>query len=210
MPETIALHPAAPWTELRATQADWQEADPALLQGLAPATPFDYVGLMNAALLCNDPVLVIEHVDLYQSPGPAPAEDLDFIEAVERLGLDVEIVDLRSLDRASLDWETIETSVRKTNNVLIVEQGPIGTSYGGFLADEIQRRLMDWLDQPVQRINGAEAAPTISKVLEPAACAGTEDVMRGLARCMAAKGAPLSDLALDQVRSARAPLIRPI
>ena len=34
MPETIALQAAAPWTELRTTQADWQEADPALLQEL--------------------------------------------------------------------------------------------------------------------------------------------------------------------------------
>ncbi len=73
------------------------------------------------------------------------------------------------------------------------EQGPIGTSYGGFLADEIQRRLMDWLDQPVQRVHGAEAAPTISKVLERAAFAGREEVMRGLAACMAAKGMPLSE-----------------
>ncbi len=188
---------------------------------VAPATPFDYVGLMNAAIRCKDPVLVIEHVDLYTMTGLSPVDDLDFIiplgkarvvrpgsaltlltysamvhravEAVEQLGLDVEIIDLRSLDRASLDWATIDASIRKTNNALIVEQGPIGTSYGGFLADEIQRRLMDWLDQPVQRVHGAEAAPTISKVLERAAFAGREEVMRGLAACMAAKGMPLSE-----------------
>jgi len=194
---------------------------------VAPATPFDYVGLMNAAIRCNDPVLVIEHVDLYQSTGLSPVDDLDFIipigkarivrpgseltlltysamvhravEAVDRLGLDVEIIDLRSLDRASLDWETIGASIRKTNNVLIVEQGPIGTSYGSFLADEIQRRLMDWLDQPVQRVHGAEASPTISKVLERAACAGAEEVMQGLAVCMAGKGMPLPDDALEKL-----------
>jgi 2-oxoisovalerate dehydrogenase E1 component len=39
------------------------------------------------------------------------------------------------------------------------------------------------------------AAPTISKVLERASFAGAEEVMRGLAACMAAKGAPLSDVA---------------
>ncbi|MFD0478900.1 thiamine pyrophosphate-dependent enzyme [Nonomuraea thailandensis] len=37
----------------------------------APATPFDYVGLMNSALLCRDPVVVLEHVDLYGSTGSA-------------------------------------------------------------------------------------------------------------------------------------------
>src|SRR4029077_13933225 len=45
---------------------------------VAPSTPFDYVGLMNSALLCKDPVLVLEHVELYTSQGPAPTTDLDY------------------------------------------------------------------------------------------------------------------------------------
>jgi 2-oxoisovalerate dehydrogenase E1 component len=45
---------------------------------VAPSTPFDYVGLMNSALQCRDPVLVLEHVDLYASKGAAPADDLDY------------------------------------------------------------------------------------------------------------------------------------
>ncbi|MNP11330.1 Acetoin:2,6-dichlorophenolindophenol oxidoreductase subunit beta [compost metagenome] len=184
---------------------------------IAPSTPFDYIGLMNAALALKDPVLVIEHVDLYASSGMAPVEDLDYqipfgkaairrsgkevtvltylsmvahaLEAAEQSGIDAEVVDLRWLDRASLDWETIEASIRKTNNVLIVEQGSVGTSYGGWLADEIQRRCFDWLDQPVQRVTGSEASPSISKVLERAACARTEEVVVGLHRIMRDKGA---------------------
>ena len=45
---------------------------------VAPSTPFDYVGLMNSALRCEDPVLVIEHVALYNTNGPGPLEDLDY------------------------------------------------------------------------------------------------------------------------------------
>ena len=63
------------------------------------------------------------------------------------------------------DWATIEASVKKTNAVLIVEQGAQGTSYGAWLADEIQRRYFDWLDQPVQRVTGQESSPSISRVL---------------------------------------------
>ena len=183
---------------------------------VAASTPFDYVGLMNAALACKDPVLVIEHVDLYNSTGLAPVDDLDYIipvgkaavrrsgqavtvltylsmvqhtlEAVEQTGIDAEVVDLRWLDRASLDWDTIEASIKKTNNVLIVEQGARGTSYGGWLADEIQRRCFDWLDQPVQRVTGAEASPSISKVLERAAAARTEEVVQGLQQVMRDQG----------------------
>src|SRR4029453_18203495 len=107
----------------------------------APSTPLDYVGMMNAALPCNDPGLVIEHVDLYPKMDSVPEACLDSIippgkasvrrngsratlltylsmvdrslEAAERLGADVEIIDLRWLDRASLDWELVSQSVRK-------------------------------------------------------------------------------------------------
>jgi 2-oxoisovalerate dehydrogenase E1 component len=183
------------------------------LRVIAPSNPFDYVGLMNTALACEDPVVVLEHVDLYTSTGPAPVDDLDYripvgkaalrregadltvisylsmvshcLEALDEVPeIDADLIDLRWLDRASLDWETIERSVRKTNRVLIVEQGAVGTSYGGRLADEIQRRLFDWLDAPVERVTGGEASPSISKVLERAALARTEEVvtaLRGLA-----------------------------
>ncbi|KAA0893019.1 thiamine pyrophosphate-dependent enzyme [Pusillimonas sp. ANT_WB101] len=183
---------------------------------VAPTTPFDYVGMMNAALKLNDPVLVIEHVDLYATSGQAPVDDLDYqtpfgkaavrrsgndltvlgylsmvghsLEAVEQTGVDAEVIDLRWLDRASIDWETIGASIQKTNNVLIVEQGSSGTSYGAWLSDEIQRRYFDWLDQPVQRVTGGEASPSISKVLERAACARTEEVAEALKETMRAQG----------------------
>ena len=94
------------------------------------------------------------------------------LAAVEEVGdVDAEVIDLRWLDRASIDWDTIGASIRKTNRVLIAEQGALGTSYGGWLADEIQRRFFDWLDRPVQRVTGGEASPSISKVLERAAIA---------------------------------------
>ena len=63
------------------------------------------------------------------------------------------------------------------------------------LADELHRRLFDWLDQPVQRVHGREASPTISKVLERAAFAGREEVMAGIARAMAERGTPLAGAA---------------
>jgi 2-oxoisovalerate dehydrogenase E1 component len=175
---------------------------------VAASTPFDYIGLMNAALAIDDPVVVIEHVDLYPTSGEVPEGDRDYqvpfgkaavrrpgtdltiltylsmvqhsLDAVEEAGVDAEVIDLRWLDRASIDWKTIGNSIKKTNAVMIVEQGAIGTSYGGWLADEIQQRFFDWLDQPVQRVHGSEASPSISKVLERAAIAKTEEVVAGI------------------------------
>ncbi len=189
-----------------ATSAGWRI--------VAPSTPFDYVGLMNSALTCKDPVVVLEHVDLYGSTGDAPTDDLDYmlpvgtaalrrsgsavtvisylamvnycLEAVDADGIDADVIDLRWLDRASLDWDTIGVSIQKTNRVVIAEQGARGTSYGGWLADEIQRRYFDWLDHPVERVFGGEASPSISKVLERAAIAKTEEVAAKLTEVLEA------------------------
>ncbi|MBI3430364.1 MAG: MFS transporter [Actinobacteria bacterium] len=175
---------------------------------VAASTPADYIGLMNAALALEDPVLVLEHVDLYGDLGEIPETDLDYqipfgranvrragkevtiltylsmvkhsLTAVEQTGIDAEVIDLRWLDRASFDWETVGASIRKTNNVMIVEQGTRGTSYGGWVAEEIQNQFFDWLDQPVERVTGGEASPSISKVLERAAIAGVEEVVAGI------------------------------
>jgi 2-oxoisovalerate dehydrogenase E1 component len=183
---------------------------------IAPSTAADYVGLMNAALALQDPVLVIEHVDLYGQADRLPEGDLDYIlppgraairregseatvisylsmvghslEAIEQTGVDAELIDLRWLDRASIDWDTIGDSIKKTNAVLIVEQGARGTSYGAWLADELQRRFFDWLDQPIQRVTGGEASPSISQVLERAAIAGTEEVVAALQAMRVAMG----------------------
>jgi len=174
---------------------------------VCPSTPYDYVGLMNSALKCDDPVLVVEHLDLYTATGPAPAEDLDYyiplgkakvvrpgadftvlaalamvkpcIEVADRMRVGAEVIDLRSLDRAGLDWDTIGASIAKTNNVLVVEQGTQGTSYGGYIAGEIQHRFFDHLDQPVKRVVGGEGAPTISKALDMAAHAGPDEIAAG-------------------------------
>lgn len=198
--------------------------DPAGIMATAPgwrvvaaSTPFDAVGLLNAALALDDPVFVIEHTDLYKRSGPVPAGDLDHqtpfgraavrregsevtvltylsmvaesLEAVAEVGVDAEVIDLRWLDRASIDWETIGASITKTNAVVIAEQGALGTSYGAWLADEIQRRFFDHLDQPVQRVTGSVASPSISKVLERAAIAKAPEVATVLRSVVADMGA---------------------
>ncbi|MGB3827908.1 MAG: thiamine pyrophosphate-dependent enzyme [Ornithinimicrobium sp.] len=176
---------------------------------VAPSTPYDYVGLINTALACEDPVAVLEHdLDLYSAMGEVPADDLDYylplgkaalrcegsdvtvisylsmvprcLDAVEQAGVSADVIDLRWLDRASLDWGLVEESIMKTNNVMLVEQGARGTSYGSWLADEIQRRYFDWLDSPVERVTGGEASPSVSKVLERAALGQTEKIVAAL------------------------------
>lgn len=171
----------------------------------APSNPFDYIGMMNSALLCKDPVAVLEHdSELYKISGEVPESDLDYyieigsaavkregsavtiltylamvqhsLDAAELSGVDAEVIDLRWLDAASIDWDTIGKSIRKTGNVVITEQGSRSTSYGAWLADEIQRRYFDWLDSPIARVTGSISSPSVSFVLEDAALANKDKI----------------------------------
>jgi 2-oxoisovalerate dehydrogenase E1 component len=178
-----------------------------------PSTPFDYIGLMNSAVRCNDPVVIIEHVELFQNAGPVPTGDLDYCiplgkakivrpgaactvlaaatmvkaatEAAEETRIDAEVIDLRSLDPTGLDWATIESSVKRTNRIVIAEQTARGTAVGARIVDELQSRVFDYLDHEIVRVTGGLAAPVVSKVLNQAALAGTAEVAQGLRAVMA-------------------------
>lgn len=175
---------------------------------VAPTTPHDYVGLMNAALRCDDPVVVIEHVELFQTSGSLPKGDLDFLVPFERArvarpgractvlasgvmvgatlaaaeasGIDAEVIDLRSLDPLGLDWSTIAASVAKTNRVLVAEQAAKGIGIGARIAQELQERLFDQLDHEVLRVTGSLASPVVSAPLNRAALADSDKLVVGL------------------------------
>ena len=120
------------------------------LHVVAPGTPADAKGLLKAAIRSNDPVLFIEQATLYQVRGEVPDGDfveeigkskiqrpgsdvtivtyskmlqvsLKAAEKLAKEGIDVEIVDLRSL--RPLDMGPVLESVKKTNRAVIVEEG---------------------------------------------------------------------------------------
>lgn len=170
---------------------------------LAPSNAFDYVGLMNSALLCQDPVLILEPQELHRGKTLVPKHLNHFIpigkarkvaeghrltllttltmvetcrQVTAKLGGGADILDLRTLSLRDIDYESIGESIRKTGKVAIIEQTTRGASIGAHIADEIQRRFFDYLDQPVKRVTGGWAPPTVSKVLEDAALANEHDV----------------------------------
>lgn len=190
-------------------------ADPSALFALfpgwrifAPTNAFDYIGMMNAALRCNDPVLILEHTELYQREFEVPKGDRDYcipfasarivrpgaactvlatsvmvhnaVKAAEETGIDAEIIDLRNLDHFGIDWDLIGASIEKTGRVVIAEQAARSLSLGARWADEIQSRFFDYLDYEILRVTGSLSAPTVSAVLNKAALAGAEDVRRAL------------------------------
>lgn len=176
---------------------------------VAPSTAADYVGALNTALALEDPVVILEHVLQYATTERVPT-DFDYglplgSAALRRTGsgatvigylsmsrqlesiaeehdLDVDLVDLRWLDAASIDWELIGQSVRKTGRVLIVDQATGRNSYAAWLGYEIQRRFFDYLDHPVERVSGSMSSPTISRRLESGAVPGRDAIAAAIQR----------------------------
>jgi len=191
-------------------------SDPAALFALfpgwriiAPTTPYDYIGLFNAAIRCDDPVLVVEHHSLYERTGPAPKNDLDYalpldrakviqsgrrvttlayggmlarIEELVRGDDTVELIDLRALDLAHVDYETIGESVRKTGAIVFADESTRSNSIGAVIAHECESRFFDELDGPVLRITGGDVPKPVSRVLEQAAIPSDETIISTLDR----------------------------
>jgi 2-oxoisovalerate dehydrogenase E1 component len=153
-----------------------------------PTTPFDYIGLFNAAMKSKSPTLLLEHQAFYGTKGMIPADDLDYVvqpgkakivrsgsdvtvvthgwmvpqslEAAEILaaeGIEAEVLDLRTLDDAGLDYEAIGASLDKTGVLVTVEQASRCNSIGSKIARECEQRFFDFLDGPTACVASSRA-----------------------------------------------------
>ncbi|MDK1031271.1 MAG: transketolase C-terminal domain-containing protein, partial [Planctomycetia bacterium] len=182
---------------------------------VAPVTPYDYIGMFNSAMRCEDPVLVFEHASLYDLRGEVPKGDLDYllpldkarvvktgekvtvlaysamVTRIEKLveGDDaVELIDLRALDFASMDFDAIGASVQKTGAIVIADESTRSCSIGAMIADECQRRFFDCLDAPILRISGADAPKAVSRALELAAIPSDNEILAVISRAARREG----------------------
>lgn len=179
---------------------------------VAPATVSDARYMLGLALREPDPVFIFEHALLYPQEGEfddaypvtrlegaairRPGRDVTLVtyggslwkclQAAEELakrGIDVEVIDLRSL--RPLDMPTVLTSLGKTHRVLIVDEGWRTCS----LAAEISARIMEEgfydLDAPVARLCSAEVPIPYAKHLEDAALPQPETIVTAIEELMA-------------------------
>ena len=158
-----------------------------------PSTPYDAKGLLKAAIRDDNPVMFIEHKMLYGVKGPVPEEDYTIplgvadikrpgkditlvtysrmvhraLEAAETLakdGIDVEVVDLRSLK--PLDIDTIVASVKKTGRFVGLTEGYENTSFINEVMAQVNELAFDWLDAPMVRVASANVPVPRAEVLE--------------------------------------------
>lgn len=162
------------------------------LKVLAPSNPRDAGALMRAAIRDPNPVVFMEHKNLYRrlkEDLPEQPEETDLLArvvregeqvtvvaygamvtealaAAERSDASVEVVDLRSL--VPLDAETVLRSVEKTSRVLVVDEANATCAAGAQVASLIADRGFESLDAPVRRLATPDAPIPFSPPLEQA------------------------------------------
>jgi pyruvate/2-oxoglutarate/acetoin dehydrogenase E1 component len=174
------------------------------LKVLAPATVEDARGMLESALADPNPVLIFENSLLYNlkaelpaNAGPLPIDkaavrrsgsDLTIVaygmalvkalEAASLLaaeGIECEVIDLRTL--RPLDDATLMASVAKTHRVLVVDEGWRSVSIAAEISARIMEQAFYELDQPVQRLCGAEVPMPYAPQMEDAALPQVESLV---------------------------------
>ena len=183
------------------------------LKVVAPATVRDAKGMMKAAIRDEDPVLYLEHKYLYRRVkeelpdedfvvplGQAiirrPGSDIVLITygamlytaltaaaALEQDGIDLEVIDLRSL--VPLDRETLLESVRRVNKVMILHEDTRTGGMAGEISALISEEAFEDLDGPIFRITAPDTPVPYSAELEDAFIPQVTDVVEA-ARKLAA------------------------
>jgi 2-oxoisovalerate dehydrogenase E1 component len=100
-------------------------------------------------------------------------------QASSQLGLEVELVDLRTL--SPYDWEAIATSVEKTGRVIVAHEDMLSWGYGAEIAARIADELFDYLDAPVKRVAAMDTFVAYQPILEDAILPQPEDLFRAIA-----------------------------
>ncbi|MCT8991740.1 pyruvate dehydrogenase complex E1 component subunit beta [Chelativorans sp. SCAU2101] len=187
--------------------AAWYSHIPGL-KVVMPYTAADAKGLLKAAIRDPNPVIFLENEILYGQSFEVPKLDdfvlpigkarihkqgkdatiVSFgigmtyaVKAAEELagqGIDVEIIDLRTI--RPMDLDTVIESVKKTNRLVTVEEGFPQSSVGDHIASQVMQRAFDYLDAPVITITGKDVPMPYAANLEKLALPSVAEVVEAV------------------------------
>ncbi len=182
----------------------WFSHIPGLLV-IAPSNARDAKGLLKSSIRNPNPVIFLEHELLYKEKMNVPKEDdfiiplgkanlitkgddvtiigfsmsvqriLNAMPELDKLGIKADIIDLRSIK--PLDEDLIYNSVKKTNRVVIVEDGWGNTSFGSHLSYLVQSNCFDYLDSEIIKVSGKDVPMPYAENLEALALPTKEEIV---------------------------------
>jgi len=181
------------------------------LKVIVPSNPYDAKGLLKSAIRDDDPVIFMESEQMYGDKGEVPEgeytlpigvadvkrsgkditlvsfgkilkEALKASEELQKEGIDVEIIDLRTI--RPLDYNTIFESVKKTNRLVILEESwPFG-NISTEITYQVQNEIFDFLDAPIEKINTADTPAPYSPVLLAEWLPNYKDVIKAIKKVL--------------------------
>ncbi|TPK70154.1 pyruvate dehydrogenase complex E1 component subunit beta [Mesorhizobium sp. B2-4-15] len=187
--------------------AAWYSHIPGL-KVVMPYTAADAKGLLKAAIRDPNPVIFLENEILYGHSFDVPKLD-DFVLPIGKarihksgkdvtivsfgigmtyavkaeaelrgMGIDAEIIDLRTI--RPLDLDTVIASVKKTNRLVVVEEGFPQNSVGDHIANQVSQRAFDFLDAPVITVAGKDVPMPYAANLEKLALPNVGEVIEAV------------------------------
>ena len=181
------------------------------LKVIVPSNPYDAKGLLKSAIRDDDPVIFMESEQMYGDKGEVPdgeytlpigvadikrpgkditlvtygkilKEALKASEELIKEGIDVEIIDLRTI--RPMDYQLIFESVKKTNRLVILEESwPFG-NISTEITYQVQNEIFDYLDAPIEKINTADTPAPYSPVLLKEWLPNHDDVIKAVKKVM--------------------------
>ena len=177
------------------------------LKVVMPSTPRDAKGLLKSAIRDDDPVIFIEHKQLYMTDGDVPEEDyviplgeaevkragddvtlvawshmtLKSLQAADELaaeGISAEVVDLRTI--SPMDTGAVLDSVRRTGRLVIAQEAVKRGWVGSDIAATVAERAFDALRAPIVRVAGKNTVIPFNLALEKAAVPQVADIVAGV------------------------------
>jgi pyruvate dehydrogenase E1 component beta subunit len=178
---------------------------------IAPSIPADAKGLLKSAIRDDNPVIFLESEVMYGQKGEVPEEEYTIpigvgdikregkdvtvvtwskmyyvveqaAEKIKEEGVSVEIVDPRTI--RPLDEEMIIDSVKKTNRLVIVEEGWPFAGVASEIITRVHQKAFDYLDAPIERVNQADVPLPYAKNLEKASLPNPERVIQAIKKVL--------------------------
>jgi pyruvate/2-oxoglutarate/acetoin dehydrogenase E1 component len=170
---------------------------------VTPSTPYDAKGLMNTAILDENPVLFIEHKKLYVTKGDVPensytlpfgkadikregkditivatlamvGRSLNVAEEFSKDGIEIEIVDPRTL--RPLDKKSILESIKKTGRLIVADEGTVTCGVTSEISAMVAEEAIQYLQAPILRVGSPDTPVPFSPPLEKIYIPDEEDI----------------------------------